>query len=215
MPAMGRIFSVCLWIVVTVMLVFSGIGVASTTGVLRISSVSDDSASPLIPSGSLDIAVKTLSKNVKKGDVILVGAHSDKGSTLGKVIALSQDRDRGVSVTLKAPNRSTPDQWNYELGNSTYSHVVAIPFAGKIFSLTNKILNPWIIGALAALFVWFILAVLRNTLFSPPEVDRDRWFKKINANDQDDVDALIEIFAEKSPTPLVPYVKKRRFWHAR
>jgi hypothetical protein len=214
MTIRSRVFSVLLWTLTAFVLTLGVLGTISATELLRFATISDDSSSPTVPNGSLELAMRVPTKEIAVGDVLLVGAHSAQGSTLGEVIDVAKD-DSGVAITLKGTNRAVPDQWSYELGATTYKHVVAIPFIGHLYALASTFLNPWVFGALMAALVIVLLSVARANWFAKAAPTGDRWFKKLDDSDDDNVDEMLSYFAVPGEDAPQPYVKKKRRWSKR
>jgi len=203
-----RVFSVLLWTVSVVVLLAGLISAVSLTELVRFATITDNSSSPSAPAGSLEFAARTPTKDVKIGDTILVGAHADQGATLGKVVDIS--RVKGSSaVELKGSNRSVPDQWSYELGDNTYTHVLAVPFLGSVLAW-GAALNFWLFAALVALLALVLVAVSRYSLFEKPERNTDHWFKRLENPERDDLVRLAGYFEERGLEAPTPYVKKKR-----
>lgn len=197
MKTLNRVFSVLLWTFASFALILGILGTISATELVRFATISDDSSFPTAPSGSLELAVRTSTAEIVKGDTVLVGAHSSQGSTLGEVIDITKSESGAVAVTLKAPNREVPDQWNYELGSTTYKHVIATPFVGKIYALAGNAMNPWVFGALAVLVSAALLIALRFIVFAKTAKDPDPWFKKLEPEpNTEEFEAFAFVFDE-------------------
>lgn len=210
MATLNRVFAVLLWALASFALILGTLGAVSASDMLRFATVSDNSAAPLASDGSLAIAMRVAADTVHKGDLVLVGAHSAQGATLGEVVDITTSKAGNRSVTLKAPNRVNPDQWSYELGASTYKAVLAVPLIGKVFALANRNMNPWLFGVLSALLSIVVLVVVRFAIFARADHDSDRWFKKLPKGYQDSVDNLIGYFTEQGLEAPTPHEKKRR-----
>lgn len=203
-----RVFSVLLWTVSVVVLLAGVISAVSLTELVRFATITDNSSSPSAPSGSLEFAVRTPTKDVKIGDTILVGAHAEQGATLGQIADLT--RNNGVTaVELKGSNRSVPDQWSYELGDTTYTHVAAIPLIGSMLAWGSE-LNFWLFAALTAALMLAIVVIFRYALFEKPERNTDHWFKRLERPERDDLVRLAGYFEERGLDAPAPYVKKKR-----
>lgn len=205
------IFTSLLWLAAALAMLVGIFGAFSLTGQVRVTIVNDNSAGLLIPNGSIEIATLVETKDVKNGDIILVGARGESGVILGEVLAKESTAENGALVTLKAPGFNVPDQWAYELGKTTYKHFFAIPFVGKPLAWAGVMLNPWIFGAIAALFSFVIIGFLRAKLFDEPPHDSDRWFKRLEPEYYgDSIAELSEIFEEQGAPALGIYEKKSR-----
>lgn len=205
----SRLFTVLLWITASVAILSAALAVVSATDVVRLAIISDNSSAPTAPNGALEIAVRTPANTVRVGDTVLVGAHADKGLSLGQVTSLNRS-DGSPTVMLRGANRSMPDRWSYELGANTYKHVFAIPLVGAALTWGATIAGQWWFAATIALLLLAAIILLRYTLFAKPVKSDDRWFKHLDENDRDDITVLSGIFEERGLTPPTPYVRKRR-----
>ena len=210
MAVMNRVFSVLLWAVAAIALVLGTLGIISTSETIRFVTISDDSAYPVALNGSLLLAVRVASADVVKGDTLLVGAHATQGSALGDVVNINVAKNGNRSVTLKAPNRSTPDQWDYELGATTYKSLISIPLIGKIFSAVGNHMNVWLSGALLSLMSIAILTLIRFIFFAKWDPNSELLTKKLDNHANDSVDHLINYFTDQGLTAPALYEKKKR-----
>ena len=124
--------SALLWALALFALAAGALGTASVTGFARIATVSDDSAAPVAHAGSLAVAIRQDTAQIERGDFLLVGARTPGGAILGEVVEI-EGAGAERSVILRAPNRTLPDQWSYELGEHSYTQQFAVPLLGYPF----------------------------------------------------------------------------------
>lgn len=190
-----RSASALLWLVTIFALALGALGAASITGFARLSTVSDDSAAPVAFDGSLAVALREESSEVRVGDFLLLGAHSTGGSTLGEVISLDEGADGTHSVILKAPNRVTHDQWSYELGHYTYKQQFAVPLIGYVFSFIQAHDKATFVTILVGAVLVTLLVLFRVSLFKKRSKRRKFWSPVEVPNDHA-FDELAEIFTD-------------------
>lgn len=185
MRFVSRFATVILWALAVFSILAGALGVASMTGFARLATVSDGTAAPVAFSGSLAIAVQKNSSDVQVGDMLLVGAHSAGGSTLGEVIAVGETDAGNVSVMLKAPGLTMPDEWSYELGTRTYEELFSVPLIGYPLSFFENLDLPVLTVILAGVLIIMLLILFKRAFFQRPEKDEKHWFARLEPKQDD------------------------------
>lgn len=194
MTTISRLYSVLLWSFTSLALIFGALGAFSATESIRFVTMTDNSSYPSAPAGSLALVFNVSSQDIVVGDTILVGAQDAQASALGAIIEIAPTESGPLAVTLKASNRAEPDRWSYELGASTYRFVAAAPFVGFFFSTVNNHIDPWVLGAIVSSASIILLLALHFFAFARLESNSDRWFMKLEKEENDGVGAIITQF---------------------
>lgn len=190
-----RSASALLWLVTIFALAVGALGIASLTGLARLSTVSDNSAAPVAFEGSLAVALREESSEVRVGDLLLIGAHSAGGSTLGEVISLDEEKDGARSVVLKAPNRVTHDQWSYELGAHTYKQQFSVPLVGYVFAFIQTHDKSTFVTGFAGVALITLLVFFRVAFFKK-RTKRSKFWSPVEVPNDHALEELAEIFTE-------------------
>lgn len=160
--------------------------------------------SPTVLQNSFVISVATPSKEIKKGDIVLLRTvTTNSQDVLGRVTSVQAKDNNIYQYELKGDNNPTPDPWDYKTGSETFKLYIAIPVVGFFINILHAPLGAAafiLIGA--ALMIAYLFGLFGSRTFEEKQqlVESRAARAEEEKNRFGNTETMKELFVKDEPT---------------
>jgi len=178
----------------------------------NVTTVNNADMSPDIPRGSFVISERVSTESINNGDVVALNSRTGSNSaSISRVISKTASEDaKSYYYQVQGDNNDLPDDWSYQVSDTTYKVFATIPLLGYLILPINNIAGAIIFAvAIIAIVIFFVKKFYKAKEQTLDEEEKERLAAEARA-EQDSVAEVRGMFDEIGSVETTQSRRERR-----